>query len=210
MPNLGLEMSIDVDDDADGEVEDLVEGTGVLGAVGTKGKAWRRRRIKGIKSRKRRVVDGMSGTRKMDLGRAGSGVDGRNLGAGAGRGKGKGDVRGGGWGPGSEGVGGARESIGAAVRGERVALGSRGGDVRAHSAAIRINNLDGAAEYEGGEGVFRGDCGEEAEEEGDDDVDDDEGNEESDEGEGVLESEENGDEDAEDDDDDEELDGEGW
>jgi len=203
-PNLGLQNT--VEDDADTEVEDLVEGTGVLGAVGSTGRAWRRRKIKGIKKRNRKGLDGAVGT-MLGFGKAVCRVDGRNLGRG--KGKGKGNARGDGLGPGSEGL---------VAWGESVALGG-GGNVRARLAAIDVDSLDGVAENEVDNGHFSG-GGEESEnddeenERGDDQ--DDEENEESDEGDGAPEDEEENDEDDDeehdddDDDDDEELDGEGW
>ena len=204
MPNLGLRT--EPNDDADGEVEDLVEETGVLGAMaGTRGNAWRRRKIKEIKRQNWKGLSGAAGTR-MGFGRAGSGVDWRNLGAGAGgRGKGKEGAKSGGSGPGSEVIGAPESVVRSEGEGESVAL-SRGGDVRTHLAAISVESLDGATENEDDDGAFHGEGGNEEDEE------DEDGNEESDGGEGVLEGE---DEDADDDedgddDDDEDLDGEGW
>jgi general transcription factor 3C polypeptide 5 (transcription factor C subunit 1) len=211
MPNLGVGLGVDVDDDADAEVEDLVEGTGVLGAAATGGQAWRRRKMKGIKRRRRRGVGEMAGgTRMMGFGKAGSGFDGRNLGTGtgAGKGKGKGVVRGDILGLGNEALN-VGESVTGSGHGESVALG-RDADVGAHFAAKGSDSLHGAAESNVGDGSFHGESGEREEDEdeqgGEDDDDDGDGEDEDD-----LEQEDDlGDEDDGEEDDDEELDGEGW
>jgi general transcription factor 3C polypeptide 5 (transcription factor C subunit 1) len=71
MPNLGFAAnSLAADDDAEdgSEVEDWVRGTtGLVRTPGTSAKAWRRRKIRGIKKRNRRRLDG---TANMGFGRA--------------------------------------------------------------------------------------------------------------------------------------------
>lgn len=209
MPNLGLKM--DVDEDEDGEVEDLVEGSGVLGAVvGTRGNPWRRRKSRGIKKRNRKGL-------RMGFGKAGSGIDGQNLGAGAAsKGKGKGDARDDGLSPGAEELL-AQEPVVGSVEGENAVLG-RGGDIRDPLEAIGIDNLDVTAENEEGDEGFRGEREDDEVGQGganDDDDDDRDGQDEDEDKDDIGDEDDLGDDDDDDDedgndDDDDELDGEGW
>jgi hypothetical protein len=194
MPNLGFMASTVADDDGDdaaSDVEDLVQGAtgGFASMPGMSEKSWRRRKMKGVKRRNRKRLDGTS---NMGFGK------GRNLGAGGMLAK-----RGGkGLGAGSETIS-ARESVGGggSIGDEGSAL-SRSGSVRAHLAAVGIGTFDKAAQNKDQDEVFNGQS---AVDDDDDSIEDDEGIGEDDEGE-----EDDGDEDEDEDENDEELDGEGW